>query len=74
MAVAGTPQPTPLPSKPNPVLTFLGSQGFHSFYHAALSGAITYVGTHAYAPTQSWIYGLLAAVLGGVVGWLNGGQ
>lgn len=63
----------PPPSKPYSIMTFLGSQGFHSFYHAALSGGVAYITAHGIQPSQSWAYGLAAAVLGGIVGWLNGG-
>lgn len=67
------PGPAPV-SKPNPVMAFLGSQGFHSFYHAALAGGLGFVSAHGISPSASWWSGLAAAVLGGIVGWLNGGQ
>lgn len=66
--------PPPAAPKPNAVMTFLGSQGFHSFYHAALSGGVGYITAHGIAPSAQWYSGLAAAVLGGIVGWLNGGQ
>lgn len=64
----------PVAPKPNAVMTFLGSQAFHSFYHAALAGGMGYITAHGIAPSAQWYSGLAAAVLGGIVGWLNGGQ
>jgi hypothetical protein len=56
----------------NALKNFLASQAFHSFYHAALAGATGFLATNGFAPSKAWVCGLGAAVLGGVIGWLNG--
>jgi len=56
----------------NQVKAFLGSAAFHSFYHAVLAGATGFLATNGFNPSKAWISGLVAAVLGGVIGWLNG--
>ena len=48
------------------------SQAFHSFYHAVLACAVAFVTANGFNPSKAWVSGLVAAVLGGVVGWLNG--
>ena len=52
--------------------TLLASQGFHSFYHAVLAGAVGYVASNPVANTHAWISGLVTAVVGAWVGWYNG--
>lgn len=53
-----------------------GSQTFNSVWHAALSGATTYLVAHVNGATgiSATGTGIGVAALGGVVGWLQGAE
>lgn len=56
----------------NQLKLFFASQAFHSFYHAVLAGASGFVVANGMNPSKAWMTGLATAVLGAIVGWLNG--